>query len=104
MFDSVFYEDIYKDLKNYLIRNFVMRNYIGLVQIRNFGKFKYLFREFYLLIKYRWQNFFNFFFWVISIGCMVIPPTLLIKMVDYYKNRINYKKFRNIRFNYEIEF
>jgi glycosyltransferase involved in cell wall biosynthesis len=102
MFDSVFYEDIYKDLKNYLIRNFVMRNFIGLVQLRNFGRVKYLFREIYLLLKYRWQNFFNFFFWVIAIGCIITPPALLIKMVDYYKNKINYKKFRNIRFNYEI--
>ena len=104
LFDNVFCDDIYKDFKNYLIKNFVMKNYIGLVQIKNFGKFKYLFREIYLLLKYRWQNLFNFFFWVIAIGCIVIPPTLLIKMVDHYKNKINYKKFINVRFNYEIEF
>lgn len=102
MFDSVFCDDIYKYFRNYLIKNFVMKNYIGLVQIRNFGKFKYLFREIYLLLKYRWQNLFNFFFWGITIGCIIIPPMFLIRMVDYYKNKILANYLKNIKFKCQL--
>lgn len=100
MFDAVFYEPEFQEIKNKCIKNFVAVNYVGLVQIRNYAKYKYLFREIWLLIKYRWQNIFSFQFWFYSVGCIIMPPFLLTSLVDWYKNEINSRSLKNIKFEY----
>jgi glycosyltransferase involved in cell wall biosynthesis len=102
MFDNVFYEDEFKSLKTYLIKNFVAQNYVGLVQIKNYAKHKYLWREIFLLLRYRWQNIFNPKFWFFSLGCMVMPPALLIPLVDWYKREVNARTLCDIKFEYEL--
>ena len=102
LFESVFSGDKYRDFRKHMIENFVAKNYIGTVQIKNFGKYKYVFREIALLIKYRWKNFFNPMFWVISFGCVFIPATWLIRMVDWYKENIESKKLPDIEFKYKL--
>lgn len=94
---STYYEDKFNDLKNYLINNLIANNYIGLVQIKNFGSYKFLFREIYYLVKLRWQNIFNLRFWFFCIGTIIIPRFLLRKMVTIYKNKINTKFLKNIK-------
>ena len=59
MFDQVYPEPKYKKIKDYLIKNFVATNYIGLVQIKNFSTLKNLLREIFYLIKYRPQKSLN---------------------------------------------
>lgn len=100
MFDNLLFEDKYLKLKNYLIKNFVAKNYVGLVQIRNYAHPGYFQREVYYLLKYRWENIFEFYFWFYTLGCLVIPPKLLIPLVDWYKNNIHAKKLPKIKFNY----
>lgn len=94
MFESVFYEPEFVGIKNKCINNFVAVNYVGLVQIRNYAKLKYFFREIWLLIRYRWRNIFNFQFWFYCLGCIIIPTFILIPMVDWYKEKINSKKIK----------
>jgi glycosyltransferase involved in cell wall biosynthesis len=103
MCNTIFFEDKHKKIRRYLIKDFVARNYIGLVQIKNYGRFKYVIREIYLLVKYRWQNLFNFFFWVVSIGCIIMPASFLIPLVDWYKNRVNSRNLRYIKFDYHYK-
>ena len=100
MFNNVFYEKGFKEFREYMIENFVAVNYVGLVQIRNYTEYRYLLREIWILLKYRWQNIYNLQFWFFSLGCIVIPPRLLIPMVDWYKNKINSKRLKNIKFKY----
>ncbi len=100
MFDNVFYEEKFKEFKEYMIKNFVAVNYVGLVQIRNYAKYRYLLREIWMLLKYRWQNIYNLQFWFFTLGCIVMPAQLLIPMVDWYKNRININRLKNIDFEY----
>lgn len=100
MFNSVFYENELRELKKWMIKNFVATNYVGLVQIRNYAKYRYLFREIYLLLKYRWQNLFSLSFWFFSLGCIITPPFLLIPMVDWYKSKLNSQKLKSIKFKY----
>ncbi len=99
MFESIFFEPQLAVLKEYCIRNFVAKNYVGLVQIRNYSRYKNLWREIRYLLKYRWQNIFNPPFWFFSLGCLIMPPRILIPLVDWYKNKINAQKFRKIIFN-----
>ncbi len=100
MFNNVFYETEFAGIKEICIKNFVAINYVGLVQIKNYSKYKYLFREILLLIKYRWKNLFSIQFWFFSLGTMMMPSSLLIPLVDIYKNKINSKFLLNIKFKY----
>lgn len=100
--NAMFTDPKLADLKQYFIKNYVARNYVGLVQIRNYARYRYLLREIGLLLKYRWQNIYNPSFWFYSLGCMIIPPAWLIPLVDWYKNKINSKKFKGIFINYKL--
>lgn len=101
-FNNVFPEKEFEKFRKYAIKNYVAKNYVGLVQIRNYAKYKYLLREIWYLIKYRWENIFSLTFWFFSLGCLVTPPFILIPLVDWYKNRINSKKFGHIKFRYKL--
>ncbi len=102
MIDSVFSEVKFKNIKRLLIDDFVARNYVGLVQIRNYAKYEYLLREIFYLIKYRWENLFSIPFWFFSLGCIIMPASILIPFVDYYKNKINSKFIKKINFEYNM--
>lgn len=97
MFNNVFFESKFNKFKENMIKNFVAVNYVGLVQIRNYAKYRYLLREIWLLFKYRWQNIYSFQFWFFSLGCIIAPARLLIPMVDWYKNNINSKSLNKVR-------
>ena len=92
MFSAVYPERKYDKFRKYFISNFVAKNYVGLIQIRNYGSYKYLLREIWHLAKYRWQNLFSFQFWFFSLGCLIMPPILLIPMVDWYKSKVLSRK------------
>jgi len=100
--NNIFGEKEFEKFRKYFIKNYVAKNYVGLVQIRNYAKYRYLWREIWLLLKYRWQNIYSPSFWFFSLGCAVTPPFLLIPLVDWYKNKINSKKFKHIKFSYEL--
>jgi len=101
MFETVFTEKEFQDIGNYCIRNFVAKNYVGLVQIRNYGRYKYVWREIVYLLEYRWQNIFSLQFWFFSLGCVIMSPFLLIPLVDWYKNKVNSRKLKKIKFTYK---
>ncbi len=102
MFDTVFSEYKFNKMKDYCIKNFVSVNYIGLVQIKNYAKYRYLWREIWLLLRYRWRNIFSFPFWLFSLGTIIMPSFLLIPLVDWYKNKIYSKSLRDIKFEYVL--
>jgi len=103
MFEDVLFEKRFDKIRKYCLKNFVALNYIGLVQLRNYAKFRYLLREIYFLLKYRWKNIFSLLFWIFSLGCIIMPPCLLIPLVSWYKGKINSKRFSKIKFRYTIQ-
>lgn len=101
--NTVFSEKELEELRKYFIKNYVAKNYVGLIQIRNYARYKYLFREIWYLLKYRWQNVYSPIFWFFSLGCIIMPPFLLIPLVDWYKRKINAKKLSGIIFKYQLK-
>jgi glycosyltransferase involved in cell wall biosynthesis len=99
---NLFAEKEHENFRMYFIKNYVAKNYVGLVQIRNYAKYAYLFREIGKLLKYRWQNAYSPSFWFFSLGCAVTPPFLLIPLVDWYKNKINSRNLKQIKFKYKL--
>jgi len=101
-FNNLFPEKKFKKFREYAIKNYVGMNYVGLIQIRNYARYKYLLREIWFLLKYRWQNVYSLKFWFFSIGCAVMPAFLLAPLVDWYKNKINSKLIGKIDFRYKL--
>lgn len=100
MVKSIYSEKKYQKVQKYLIKDFIAKNFIGLVQIKNYSTFKNLIREIIYLVKFKPSNLFDLRFWFFSIGCITIPAKLLISMVDIYKNVFNSKIIghRNIKY------
>ena len=102
MVKSIYSTKKYQKVKKYLIKDFITKNYVGLVQLRNYAKYKYFLREIWYLVKFNWQNLFCFSFWFFSLGCIICPPFILIPMVDWYKNKIYSKSLKKINFEYKL--
>lgn len=102
LFENVYPEKKFGKFKSQMIKKFVAVNYVGLVQIRNYARYRFLLREIWLLLKYRPENFFAPLFWFFSLGCLLVPTTVLIPLVDWYKNNIYSRKLRKIIFQYKI--
>jgi len=93
-----------KDLakfRDYFIKNYVAKNYVGLVQIRNYARYRYLLREIWMLLKYRWQNIFSPGFYFYSLMCIFTPPFILIRLTDWYKSKILSRKLQHIKFQWK---
>jgi len=97
-----FPDNKYAKLKKYLISDFVANNYVGLVQIKNYGTWKQLFREIYYLLKFRSKNLHTIKFWFFSLGTIIIPRFFLKSLVPWYKDQINSKIISKISFRYKI--
>ncbi len=102
MVKSVYSKKRYQKIQKYLVKNFITKNYVGLVQLRNYAKYKYLVREIWYLLKFNWQNLFSFQFWFFSVGCLLTPSFILIPMVDWYKNKIYSQALTNIKFSFKL--
>jgi glycosyltransferase involved in cell wall biosynthesis len=98
MFETVFPDPEFDDVRRRCIRDLVARNYVGLVQIRNYGRYSWLLREIGMLLRYRPLNVLAPQFWFLSLGCLVLPPVLLIPMVDWYKRSVLSKAIGPIDF------
>lgn len=93
---GTFSEDKFRALRDYLVDDFVANNYIGLVQIKNYGSYKALLREIYYLLKFRRRNIFSPQFWFFALGTMIVPRFLLRRLVVVYKSNFNSRFLRNI--------
>ena len=85
MFNDVLRNEQFRAVREYCIRNFVAKNFVGLIQIKNYGKTSWVLREIGLLEKYNEHNLFDGRFWLLSIGTLLIPRSILIPLVDTYK-------------------
>lgn len=66
----------------------ITKNYVGLIQIKNFAKFPLFFKESWLMVKYRPKNLISFRFWFYFVGLTLIPKSILIPFVDNYKSKV----------------
>ncbi len=101
--DNVFPKKEFESFRKYFIKNYVAKNYVGLVQIRNYARYKYLLREIGMLLKYRPENVWSPAFWFFSLGCAVMPPFLLAPLTDWYKSKIHSRKLADIKFEYKLD-
>src|SRR5208337_4870721 len=82
MFNTVFYEEKFDTVREKCNKNFWGKNFVGLIQIKNYGKTSWLLREIKLLIKYNRRNILDPRFWFFSIGTLILPRFMLVPIVD----------------------
>jgi glycosyltransferase involved in cell wall biosynthesis len=97
MFNTILNEPKFDEMREYCIKNFVAKNFVGLVQIKNYGKTTWLFREIKLLIKFNRRNLIDPRFWFFSLGTLLVPRFILIPVVDSYKENILSKSLKNLK-------
>ncbi|PJA91755.1 hypothetical protein CO134_03715 [Candidatus Kuenenbacteria bacterium CG_4_9_14_3_um_filter_39_14] len=97
MYRSVLADKKFEQPRQWGMRH-MAKNFVGLVQIRNYGKYRYTLREIWLMIKYRWQNLFSPQFWFFSLLCVLTPRFILRKLTDWYKTKINSRFLPEIKF------
>lgn len=95
MFNTVYQGEKYKEVRKAGIEQ-ITKNFVGLVQVKNYSTLKNLLREIFILLKLRPVNLFEPKFWFFSLGTILVPRKLLIPLVDNYKNKILSKKLKNI--------
>lgn len=105
MFNNVYKEEKYNNFRKKMIKDFVATNYVGLFQIKNYSRHSYLYtlREIYYLLKYRPENIFSPLFWGCTFLSLLIPPFILIRLVDWYKNNIYSRTIKKINFQYKLK-
>ena len=96
MLNTVYQGDKYQEVKKTAV-NQVAANFIGLVQIKNYGTFQYLIREIFIMLRLHPLSILNLKFWFFSLGTIFIPRRILIWLVDNYKNKILSKRLKNIK-------
>jgi len=99
MFNTVYQGKKYEKVRKAGIKQ-IAKNFVGLVQLKNYSTFKNLLREILILIKLRPLNLLSPAFWFFSLGTILIPRKILIPLVDYYKNKILSRRLKDI----EIKF
>lgn len=85
-------------IKKKLIKDFIATNYIGLLQIKNYGNYLSLYREIYFLLKYRPVNIFNPKFWLFTTFVIFTPKFISKNLTDWVKEKINSKLIGQIYF------
>lgn len=96
MFNTVYRGNKYRKIREVGIEQ-MATNFVGLVQLKNFSTFRNLIMEILILVKLRLLNLLNPKFWFFSLGTILIPRKILIWLVDSYKNKILWRKFKNMK-------
>jgi glycosyltransferase involved in cell wall biosynthesis len=95
LFDTVYPEPQFANMRR-VGREFFGTNYLGLVQIKNYGYYRDLFADVAALVRARPKNLLHPLFWGAVAGTALIPRFALRRMVDGYKSLVNRRRFRGL--------
>lgn len=87
LFNTVYVGKDFKNVREWGIKFMCTTNFVGLAQIKNYGSYSWMLREVWILIKYYPKNLVNPKFWIFSLGAVLIPKKLLVKLIFWYKKK-----------------
>lgn len=96
MFNKIFSDPKYEQQRKWGI-DYIAHDYVGLVQIKNYGKLSQFYREIWILIKYRPKNLLDLKFLLFTLCVAITPKFILIPVNDWYKRLIMARKLHNIK-------
>jgi hypothetical protein len=97
LYERVFSGSEFAWIRNSGIQLHMGKNFVGLIQIRSFGRYKYFLREARIMLSIRPLNFIDPRFWITLLTLGVLPRFLIIWLADNYKSRFLAKSLKSIR-------
>lgn len=100
MYKTVFADGKYTKQRKWGIKHICGNNFEGLIQLKNYANKGVLWKEINILVINYPLNLLNPKFWFYALGTLIIPRSILRKMVDQYKIKIATKNIQHIKFEY----
>ena len=97
LYERVFSGSEFAWIRNSGIQLHMGKNFVGLIQIRAFGRYKYFLREARIMSSIRRLNFFDPRFWITLLSLGLLPRSFIIWLTDNYKSRFLAKSLKSIR-------
>jgi hypothetical protein len=97
LYKKVFAEDKFKTVRENGVKKHMGKNFVGLIQIRSFGRYRYFLRELGVMIYARRMNIVDPRFVLTAIGLAVFPRRLTIFLVSNFKSKVIGKTLTNVR-------
>jgi hypothetical protein len=97
LYRKVFAGDEYAAVRVNGIKKHMGKNFVGLIQIRSFGKYRYFLRELGVMISARRFNLIDPRFIFTALGLAVLPRRVTIFLVSNFKSKIIGRSLTNVR-------
>lgn len=97
LYRKVFAGDEFTAVRVNGIKKHMGKNFVGLIQIRSFGKYRYFFRELGVMVNARPMNFVDPRFICTAIGLAILPRRVIIFLVSNFKSKVIGKTLTNVR-------
>ena len=97
LYRKVFSGDQFKKIRVNGVKKHMGKNFVGLIQIRSFGRYRYFLRELCVMIYARRMNVIDPRFILSALGLALLPRSFIITFVSKFKSRIIGKTLTNVR-------
>jgi len=97
LYEKVFAGKELSRLRKSGIRIHMGKNFVGLIQIRSYGKYRYFLRELGVMIRARPLNVLDPRFILSAVGLAVLPRGAIIWIVDNFKSKLLARTLRKVR-------
>lgn len=82
----------YKEKREKILENHMLKDFYGFAQIKNYGTYKELWTEICNYVKFRKCNLLNVKFYIFAFGSLLIPRFILRRLTNLYKETVLAKK------------
>ena len=97
LYRKVFSGDQFKKIRVNGVKKHMGKNFVGLIQIRSFGRYRYFLRELGVMIYARRMNLIDPRFILSALGLALLPRGFIIAFVSKFKSRIIGKTLKSVR-------
>jgi len=97
LYRKVFAGDEYTAVRVNGIKKHMGMNFVGLIQIRSFGKYRYFLRELGVMLNARPKNTIDLRFIFTAVGLAVLPRRIIIFIVSNFKSRVISRTLSKVR-------
>lgn len=97
LYRGVFHSRETASIARYGLVNHLGKNFVGLIQIRTYGSFRYFVREVFLMLRLRPLNAIDPRFILSVLGLALLPRRIIKFLVDNFKNQILAPRLKDIR-------
>lgn len=96
LYQSVFQQEQFRSIRNAGVQTHMGKNYVGLVQIRTYAKYRYFLREVFYMVRIRPLNLLSITYWMSIVPLAILPRRIIQFLVDNYKTRYLSRKLLDV--------